>query len=601
MHPDLSTVECLDLLLECERRIPNAIHFGFAFDYDVNMILKDLPWRNLAVLIEKGKTVWEGYIISHIPHKWFTVRYGDTYVKVFDVFSFFNTSYYKALEQYETGTQRERDYILAGKKRRDLFMWDQIGDIYKYWLTELRLGPMLMGGIRKTLDDAGYPISSWHGPGSLARYELNRRKVRTIMADTPSEVWLASRYGYTGGRFELFQAGLWDGPVYNYDINSAYPYAISLLPDLTTGTWEHIINPDRTKVSRDQYAIYQICYNDVRGADPFAPQPLFRRLANDSVRWPNFTQGWYWAPEAELVKNHPGAEFKEAWVYHHNGARPFYWVQEAYDKRLWLKSINSPLQLGIKLMLNSMYGQFAQRVGWEYAGKAPKSHQLEWAGYITSLCKSMVYQAAIHAHRNGGLISIDTDGIYSTSEVPDHILTNGIGTGLGQWDSSTHNGILCWQSGVYWLRDTEGQWSKPKTRGAPTGTVPVELALKAAETLEPIKYNRHSFTGYRAARQGRFGQWREWQDNEVSLIFAGSDGGKRYHPAHKNGVMHRACPACMGDTKAMHRTIPTTNLFIYNDDGWSKMHNLPWLDNDHARPIELDHNFMDIIWDEGTL
>ena len=180
-YPDLSTYECLSLILECEARIPDAIHFGFAFDYDVNMILKDLSWRHLNLLRKRGKTVWNDFTITHIPGKWFTVKQGDVFAKIYDVFSFFGCSYYNALEQYQTGTQRERDFILAGKKRRDLFMYSQINAIRDYWHTELRLGPLLMDYIREVLDNAGYPIHSWHGPGALARYELNRRKIRKCM------------------------------------------------------------------------------------------------------------------------------------------------------------------------------------------------------------------------------------------------------------------------------------------------------------------------------------------------------------------------------------------------------------------------------------
>lgn len=599
-HPDLSTVECLDLLLECEQRIPDAIHFGFAFDYDVNMILKDLSWRHLNLLSKRGKCNWNGYTITHIPNKWFTVSHDGVFVKVFDVFSFFGVSYHTALQQYEIGTENERAFILAGKKRRDLFLWEQIGDIMSYWQTELRLGPVLMDGIRKVLDDAGYPIVSWHGPGALARYELNRRKTRNLMKESPPDVWLASRYAYTGGRFELFRCGYWDGTVYNYDINSAYPYAISLLPDLDNGWWEHVTDVTREYINAGQFALYHIEYHRTPTTDPLnpiAPQPLFRRMQDDSVRWAHDVEGWYWSPEAELVKDNPDATFKEAWIFHGNGSNPFYWVQEAYEKRLWLKSIGSPLQLGIKLMLNSIYGQFAQRVGWEYEGKAPPSHQLEWAGYITSVCKAMVHRAAIYAYWNGGLVSVDTDGIYSTIPIPHTVLTNGVGTGLGQWESSTYTGILCWQSGVYWLRDDKGHWSKPKSRGVPTGTLPFWIAAVSLVNLNPLKYTRHTFTGYKLALNGQFSRWRVWDDESIELEFGG--GGKRYHPNHKEGVMHRACPACMGKG-GMHITLPMPT-FTRPEDCFSKMHSLPWLENDHGRAPELDNNFMYLIVDEGTL
>src|SRR6266702_3970176 len=45
-HPFLKTEECLELIMECESENPDAIHFGYGFNYDVSMILKDLPRRD---------------------------------------------------------------------------------------------------------------------------------------------------------------------------------------------------------------------------------------------------------------------------------------------------------------------------------------------------------------------------------------------------------------------------------------------------------------------------------------------------------------------------------------------------------------------------
>ena len=41
---------------------------------------------------------------------------------------------------------------------------------------------------------------------------------------------------YFGGRFEIIQRGF-IGKAWIYDINSAYPYALSKIPDITKGNW----------------------------------------------------------------------------------------------------------------------------------------------------------------------------------------------------------------------------------------------------------------------------------------------------------------------------------------------------------------------------
>ena len=45
-YPTLSTLDCLNLVIDCERQYPDAIHIGFGFDYDVSNILRDLSWRH---------------------------------------------------------------------------------------------------------------------------------------------------------------------------------------------------------------------------------------------------------------------------------------------------------------------------------------------------------------------------------------------------------------------------------------------------------------------------------------------------------------------------------------------------------------------------
>src|SRR5215831_361834 len=79
---DLDTADCLELILQTGEENPTAFNVGFAFEYDVNMILKNLPWRTLAILREQGHCRWKGpngkrYRIEHVPHKWFKVSLKD--------------------------------------------------------------------------------------------------------------------------------------------------------------------------------------------------------------------------------------------------------------------------------------------------------------------------------------------------------------------------------------------------------------------------------------------------------------------------------------------------------------------------------------------
>ena len=393
-----------------------------------------------------------------------------------------------------------------------------------------------------------------------------------------------------------------DTTVYNADINSAYPYAATLLPNLATGQWLHFRNPDRSAIRPTAFALYHIQYrklNPQRSGLCLEPQPLFRRYSDDRVMWPNSVTGWYWAPEAFNVRDNPHAEFLESWEYVDDGTRPFAFLQEMYDRRLQMQRIGDAMELAFKLGPNSVYGQCAQRAGWKHYKGPPTFHQIEWAGFMTSVCRAMVYIAAMGAWNNNGLIAIDTDGIYATAPIPESVLVNGVGNKLGQWKVSTLPGIFYWQSGVYWIPCEKSDefpdgWKLKKARGAPKGKIPFSSGWRAFQTLAEIKYKRNELIGYRWALRNDMSVWRYFVEKDRSLQFGGSEFSKRFHNP-------RGCRLCRGFRGGhLHDLAPATNGMAF--DNHSKMHVLPWEKNDHERerdPIDLKTDLLvDEIWAE---
>lgn len=581
-HPKITTVEMLDLILERERKTPNAIHVVYGAEYDFNMMLRNLPKKNLMALRETGRTVWGEYHIEHIPRKWFAVKHGKTIAKIFDVVSFFAAPYVKAITEHGIGTEEERALIIEGKAGRSSFTFGEISFIEPYWRAELRLLPLLMDKVRDAFYRAGVFINSWHGPGSLARFALRHQHVKDFMAESPKSVAEAARYAFCGGRFEPFAAGLHDGRIYNADINSAYPFAAAQLPNLATGKWVHQSAVDRTRIRHDSFGLYRIRYsktNATRASVTLGPFPLFRRYPDDRVQWQNRVEGWYWGPEAWNVRDDANATFLEAWLYVSDGTKPFKWIAEYFDHRLALKRIGDPMQLTFKLLINSVYGQFAMRAGWERYKGAPPYHQLEFAGYITSTCRAMVHRAARRAWEQDSLISIDTDGIFTTRPIDEDSLSNGVGSGLGEWELSEYPGMLFWQSGVYFAPDDSGEWSMIKARGAPKGQIPYDAALAALGDFADIRYTRNELRGYRWSLRNDFSQWRHFVPSDRSIAFGGSSYSKRQH-------VRRACRKCLGGYSSLHDLAPANPGFT--NDIRSRMHILPWMANDHERSDELD-------------
>lgn len=611
---DLSTRDILELILFVGQQNPNAFHVGFSFEYDVNMILKDLPWRMLAILTDSGEVIWNGYRIKHIPHKLFSIsKKGSPGVTIFDVFGFFHTSYLRALAKFKIGNADEIARIDRGKGQRSHFTYTDLAEVLRYWQVEISLLPPLMDKLRDSCYSAGFFISQWHGPGALANYVLKENNANAWhpkKSSVPKGVQLARRLAYAGGRFQDWKCGIYYGPVYTADINSAYAAAACNLPNLATGFWRPIpkekLRGIHSPKDIGRFAVYNIRYDARRYADSahdnHIPFPLFHRDSKGYLTWPPCVEGWYWSPEARTVAGSPDAEFLDGWEYVDDGTYPFRdLIRSAFQSRLELQKVGDYTEKAYKWFLASIYGQFAQRVGWDRSSRtAPRSHVLEWAGYITSYCRALVYLGARQIAKLGGLISIDTDGITSTIPFDVSSLIGGIGEELGQWKLETFSGIIHWQNGIYWLRDADTQeWQDPKTRGIPRGRLGRENAADAIhhasigrriETNCRISLRRERFIGYRQGLQHQWDNWRRWKPESVSVTFGGTGKG-RHVPA--------MCSACKGVSPAYPYAAMHTVSHLWSTELLSQPHELPWLAQ--KREKEACIVYEGGIWEDETL
>jgi hypothetical protein len=586
-RPHLSSEEMLDLIIQTGKKFPNRFHVGYAFYYDVNQILKDIGKLRIAVLHKKGRVTWKGYTIEHIPHKIFIVTKWDQEskkkirVRIDDCFTYFRSRFDKALKKYGVG-QVDIEEISEGKDARGGFQWNNIDAIESYWRKELKYLVELMNIIRRDVNAAGFLIGQWHGPGALASYALKQHGMGEFKKPTPPEIKDAVLSAYSAGWFERFKAGVHKGHVYTADINSAYVYAISLLPNLANGVWEHIADPNPDKIFETRFAVYHIqlqgTFRDFLLSAHGIPMPLPLRDNHGVINHPTNVDGWFWAPEAALVAGRDDVKITEAWVFHDDGSYPFKWVAEDYEHRLLLKSLNNPAEKVIKWMLASLYGRNAQRVGWdEETLEPPRWHQIEWAGFTTSFCRSMCYRAAMDVALRGGLVSIDTDGVISTVPFDDKYLFNGLGDGLGQWKVEEFSEMIYVQNGIYWLKDLDGEWVEPKLRGIPKEQVKDESkALEALSGDGKIKLTKESFVGYGQALNSDWSTWRSWKqrDHEIDVNYS----GKRQHVRS----LCRACRNGSSMVECLHDLAP-----VIPENVISVPHTLPWMDPKRVETWEI--------------
>ena len=565
----LSSSECFDIILEVERENPNAIHCGFSIQYDVNQWLADLPERSLWYLYRHNRIKWEGYRIEYYPGKWFTIRRGKTTARVFDVFGFFQTSFINACTEFLGSGDPLVEYIGAGKAARGTFQYDQMDEfVLPYWRTELHLLVRLMESLRKDLHGAGIYPSSWHGPGAVANSVFKQFNIKWAKSECPPQVNRAAQYGYAGGRFELFKAGHYPHPVWEYDIRSAYPSVIAGLPDLSCGSWEYTHT-----FQSGSFGIWYVRYDSSKllRSRLSGPEPLFYRDRYGGVSFPGNVEGWYWTPEVEnAIAYNPATQILGGWVFHSDSTRePFAFVREYYEKRAQWKREGNSAQRALKLALNSLYGKMAQRSGWQEGQPIPQWHQLEWAGYVTSATRAKLWQAILLAPSD--IIATETDALFSSSP-----LNLPLSQSLGDWEETKFENITYIQSGLYYATTSDGEVLE-RYRGFDKGSLPYREVLAHLRNLSgdgewtgelsPLCGYTTRFVGMGLGLRTK-STWRSWETSPRSVSFGG--GGKRGH-------ISRICPECREGKKF---TDGLHSLAILNSGGVSEPHRLPWLNEE---------------------
>jgi hypothetical protein len=498
-----------------------------------------------------------------MPSKWFRLYdwKNKVGIRIYDGMTFFQTSFINSCEMVLGALNNDTmAKVREGKSQRDTFEYRDIDSIRSYMFSELELSDALFERLRDNFTAAGIRPKGWYGPGAIASALLSREHVkRHIVRDLPTGVLDAARYAYFGGRFESFYTGRYVGPVFSYDLRSAYVHALRLIPSLSEGTFRHETWPE----SIDDFALYKVRYDfgGPANAKLGFPHPFPLRDRQNRVFYPPHVEGWYWGVEVKAAIEHFPHDItvSEGWVYEQTPAtprtRPFAFVEDLYQKRAQWKREGNGAQLAAKLALNSLYGKLAQRVGWDTdTNQPPRWHQLEYAGFITAVCRAQIYSAMMQAPAD--IIAVETDGLYS--RVP---LDLPLGENLGEWDFTEYSEIIYVQSGVYWTRGTNGVVNKAKVRGFGSGSFTYEQAARCVHNLEPITGSTHRFgalSGYIGKRE-----LRTWMDTDRVAQWGG--GGKRAHAS-------RLCHKCNGADNALHNLICTNFT-----GGESHPHFLPWL------------------------
>lgn len=505
-----------------------------------------------------------------------------------------------------------------------------------------------------------------------------------IAASDLSEQQDWAHHAFVGARIESLKQGyLKSGALHSYDVASCYPAGIVELPSLAPdqGEWKrlgavhfatlvellariektsivsmfevrwnfpaaekrmkapkHIIDPEdrrRWELPRAIFVpFFPLPYRTKSGAILFPSSGRSRCMRDDliaAIKWmmkfiPNF-------PVSKSLDGQSIAfEIEGAWIWEEvaNSARPFTFVRDYYDQRRAIKNemertgVYDPMEMVIKLIINSLYGKLAQFVGTR--GKIPKTANPYFAAAITAYGRRRLCEAGLidpHA-----ITFFATDGIVSTRPLTglDRVKTEGRDViNLGDWEYAGANGGLFVGSGIYiyWKHKLDGE-------GNPA------IDDKGNVILKPVaKLRGASARNYKVNEKGEpwlvekvlpiWKNMRRWPEQGEGLIIedykqfvtigsalspgrwkiAGRwspepgepDAYKRVINAHELGVKRRLNrykldELVSGDrpAKRTFELIPTIPQ-INRDPNWSRSRPPEWLDNETGEHEENEIEF----------
>ena len=547
----LTTHDCLYLLWSCHTY--NAINVIFSGTYDVNMILGDLDNISVDRLYDLGKVHWNGWTIEYRPRKWFKVTRNHKTVTLWDVFTFFGKSLTKTIAEYLGNDYPDLPLIIQGKSdRSDFKNKDLENDILPYWRAEHKALIAIMDKLRDYLYQVGVITSRWHGPGAVASVVLQNRHIDQHKERWDDASYDAIRSAYFGGRSESARIGTYHGGVWRYDIRSAWPAGLAEVPSLAGKEWYDV----PTDSDIQNYDLVHVQWHNLTKKGQLNALPHRNRAG--LISFPKRVSGWYWGVEVKAAIQWTESSYVINRIARidDNGSRPLAWIKELYDTRAMWKRQGIQAQLALKLVMNSLYGKFAQQIGGsiDHDGNVtiPKWHQLDWAGYATAQCRAQLLHAISLAGQD--TITVETDAIFSTKRLPLNV-----GSGLGMWEETRHDGICYLQTGLYFL-NTDGQW-KAKSRGLDlmTDNDPEAEPLTIDNTLEYLSHltsheiiadqrgKRATSTRFRTMGTARgTDKWRTWERTH-RFVTTGITGKRTHDP------YCRVCPTSMAE--ALHTTV----------------------------------------------
>lgn len=428
------------------KKYQNAWNFFYNLSYDAEVILKLLGselfrYRRTRKLSFK----FQEYKIEYFPNKCLKINKGHHSVLFYDIAQFYDKKSLYIAYQSNIG-QLSESYLAMKDKRAEFSPWfynHNKKKIRNYCIQDCILTKQLAEKWISLFYNAfSFHPAKWPSSGYLAEKVLINNGIEfPKFSSIPFEVQDLAYRSYFGGRFEMLKRGF-IGTAYLYDINSAYPFAITQIPDLTQGKWisRKSIHPDaklgffeiESDVPDDTYMPpfpFRANGQLIFPSGKFITYVTLAELQNCHTTWYKIRNSWQFVPSSNT---YPYKKF----------------IENLYQKRLELRQNGSPMQLPIKIILNSIYGKTGQKIN-RIIGNLFNPVIFS---FITGFARAQLYRFVVDSKIERDVVAFATDSICTRRKL-------GINSEkLGEFHfEKSANDVFYLQNGFYRF---DGKWKQ---------------------------------------------------------------------------------------------------------------------------------------------
>ena len=465
-----------DALLEWLFKTGCDLNFLYNIDYDTAILFRAImPDVDTE---DNGKYHYKNYDIYYISNKSLIIKRHDSKTRTVILRLYDIAQFYKNERGYQSLDKVSKEVLGIGKNQEELeIKREDIGQIEGYYESHrdriieycindsyltLQLAkrkiesiiPVLNGQIPKTYNSSASIskayLSIYHPYLRYSYYRLISK-----LGDNYKDAIRLIENSYFGGIFYLHSLGK-VSDLYEYDINSAYPYAITQLFSLNNAEIRYT-----NKYEKADYSFYKVKIRNM------SDLPIHYRTADAEItyiRSNDYVENYFTGIELEYFTKYHSKDIQfeilEGIVINTTKQKEFEDFNELYDKRneikrkvkekkeiekisgIRLNSLDDDMsQWSYKTVLNASYGCFAERKN----GYTAFTNMI-YAGYITAITRLRIYQI-IDRVGFKHIKAVMTDAVLTDVEIKDNDFNS---NELGSFKLEGHFDVVwLFMNGIY--------------------------------------------------------------------------------------------------------------------------------------------------------